>query len=327
MKANSNSDTKLTVVPVRGARSGLNFQIHNLAQTCAELGSAIAVDGSDGLISEAGIDDLGLEAGGLDHYFADLNRLLHSPRNAAMVWSRADDHVDPECWTALGLKQSDELSSVLAVPNALDFWRSIGIERAVQYQADTARSAAARCQELWGQTDTLAVPGDESSVLVALPDVLAADDVDLSKHLLREHGTKVSECVIDNKEYIQIKPAVYNTALDFELVVTAIKSAAAAAEARKPGAAEHEDGPTSCVVYRSDVRGMYLYVRNAGQVTAPTEQLADVLDVLVSVKPTGVQLDLTQDKKLGHGGRTGDLRKRLAKKGYFIARIAKDSNY
>ena len=100
------------------------------------------------------------------------------------------------------------------------------------------------------------------------------------------------------------------------------RAATSAAVAAQSAGGGLNDGPASCVVYRSQQRkGMYLYVQNAAALVEPSKKLSDVLALLGPLVDCGITIDLTSDSKpLGQGGTTTDVRQRLKASGFYLCR-------
>jgi uncharacterized protein YcgL (UPF0745 family) len=163
------------------------------------------------------------------------------------------------------------------------------------------------------------------------------------RHLITRHGfhTHTVQGLVDVGEeaaeaktdsecaappvWMQIKPHVHNSVEQFEELAEAVKlfaqerAAASAAAALRGGSGDK--GPASCVVYRSEQRvGMYLYVQDGKALEEPGQKLADVLALLGPLVDCGVSIDLTESRRLGQGGTTEDVRKRLGSSGFYLCR-------
>ena len=99
---------------------------------------------------------------------------------------------------------------------------------------------------------------------------------------------------LDGRLWLRLSAGIYNTKEDYKKVAVAVQRLQNREIAELEGVITG-DGPLSCVVYRSESKGVYLYVENDDSLLTPGDKLASLLDLIEPLVSTGVTVDLVED--------------------------------
>ena len=135
----------------------------------------------------------------------------------------------------------------------------------------------------------------------------------------KEYGVSCSVVGLDGRLWLRLSAGIYNTKEEYKKVAVAVQRLQNREIAKLEGVITG-DGPLSCVVYRSESKGVYLYVENDDSLLTPGDKLASLLDLIEPLVSTGVTVDLVEDRKLGQGGTAHELRRRLKGSEFYMCR-------
>ena len=195
-----------------------------------------------------------------------------------------------------------------------------------------------------GGTALLPIDSDSSGstiALVVLPAPLQAGQEASAARIrwvesaLLEWGVRCTVVPLQGLLWLQLSAHVYrDTAAEAATVVSALSKLADSEHARQQEALRrrrlglgdvlaNDSAPVACVVYKSLRSSMYVYVEDAAALERLPQRLAVVLGAL---EPCGVAIELgaaDSARSLAGGSTTvGEVRRRLAKVGYFMSRAA-----
>lgn len=342
------------------ATTGARLPVDELVDLCASRGAFTIVDGSHAMGVEAGT---AAAVAAADVFVADLHQWLGAPRAVTMLHDRRRGYDDDDHHSAVIVQSqtscaADDFSAALAVPTLLDYWRTIGFQRAHAHCCSLLEESVAACQREWAAFATSEAGGlppgtpfvpmsaslsGATAALVRLPQPLqpiapcdgsaSADALRVQHELLRTHSVQCEVIPLGGQLWAQLTAHVVTSSRDMEPLTRAVGELAAREQRRRRDAAEAapaadaatDKGPCSCVVFKSAGRRvpMYVYVEDEAALQCLPPQLTAALEPLTAC---GVTVELRgdspeQDERMVGGVITrSELRRRLGTSGYYVAR-------
>lgn len=226
--------TRLAIVDHVSSPLAVVLPVAEIAALCANRGVPVLIDGAHA----PGMLALDLDALGADWYTGNGHKWLYAPKGAAFLWTAparaAATHplVISSQWGQGYAREFDwtgtrDTSAWLAVPAALDFFESLGVERARAYMHGLAAEAARLLASRTG-TQPLAPPGMFAAmVTLPLPASFGADASAveaLHRLLVDRYRVEVPLHVIDGRLALRISAQVYNEIRDYERLGDALRA-------------------------------------------------------------------------------------------------------
>jgi isopenicillin-N epimerase len=222
--------TRLVIADHVSSPLAIVHPVRRLAALCGERGALLLVDGAHA----PGMLDLRIEATGADWYVGNCHKWLMAPKGSAFLWAaphrRAELHplAISNRWGQGFSAEFDwtgtrDPSAWLAVPAAVAFLRSLGLERYRGRIAALARDAARGLAHAWG----VAVPAPEpmfaAMVTVPLPEALAGRGARVLHDALWDRWRiEVPVLDFDHRMWVRISGQIYNELADYEMLGSAV---------------------------------------------------------------------------------------------------------
>ena len=222
--------TRLVVLDHIASPTGLVFPVKRLAALARARGARVLVDGAHA----PGQVALDLPALGADWYSGNCHKWLFAPKGCGFLWARrgAQGNIHPPVishgygsgftaefdWTG-----TRDFSAWLAVPDALDFFTSLGPAGLRAHNHRLVLAAAGRMAGAWG-TALDGAPGLHGSMIaVRLPDALQRSDPrELMAELLARHRIVAAVNPIDGVLWARISAQAYNVPADYARLASAV---------------------------------------------------------------------------------------------------------
>ena len=234
------SKTKLLVLDHIASPTGLIFPVKRIATLARARGARILIDGAHA----PGQIELDIPALGVDWYAGNCHKWLYAPKGCGFLWAssgprrgagfNAQAAIHPPVishgygkgfaaefdWTG-----TRDFSAWLAVPDALDFLRSLGPARVRAYCHRLAVRKAEEISHAW-QTSCDGPPALHGSLIaIRLPDRLQRRDPRLlMKEWMTRHRVVVPLMPDGGVLWARISAQVYNDARDYERLISIVCS-------------------------------------------------------------------------------------------------------
>lgn len=225
--------TRLAVIDHISSPLSLVYPVETLVKLCRERGVRVLVDGAHA----PGMLPLNLEEIGADWYTGNCHKWLYSPKGSAFLWATAEAQalLHP---LAISLRLGEGFTAEfdwtgtkdptpwLAVPSAVEFFRSLGLDAARRYMHELAMGAAEKLAQAWGTS----LPSPErmlaAMVSIPLPDKAErtlADAKRLHDRLWEHHRIEVPVQCIGGRLWARISGQVYNQPEDYDPLADAAR--------------------------------------------------------------------------------------------------------
>lgn len=219
-----NRRTKLVVLDHIASPTGLIFPVKRLAALARARGAKVLVDGAHA----PGQIALDIPSLGVDWYSGNCHKWLFAPKGCGFLWARrgSQEGIHPPVishgygkgfteefdWTG-----TRDFSAWLAVPDGLDFFRSLGAKRVRAYCHALAARKAEEISGAW-QTPCDGPPELHGAMMaIRLPRHLQRrDPVQLMAEWGRRHRVVVPAMAIDGVLWARISAQVYNAPGDYQ---------------------------------------------------------------------------------------------------------------
>ena len=225
-----NRRTRLLVLDHISSPTGLIFPVKRLAAAAHARGARVLVDGAHA----PGQIDLDIPSLGVDWYAGNCHKWLFAPKGCGFLWARrgAQDGIHPPVishgygkgyaaefdWTG-----TRDFSAWLAVPDGLDFFRSLGPERVRAYCHALATRKAEEISDAWHTHCDGPAQLHGSMIAIRLPDRFRRRDPrQLMSEWLTRHRVFVAAMAVDGALWARVSAQVYNVPEDYERFQRAI---------------------------------------------------------------------------------------------------------
>ena len=225
-----NRRTKLLVLDHIASPTGLIFPVKRIAALARARGAKVLIDGAHA----PGQIDLDIPSLGVDWYAGNCHKWLYAPKGCGFLWARrsAQSGIHPPVishgygkgfsaefdWTG-----TRDFSAWLSVPDALDFYRSLGPARIKAYCHGLAVRKGTEISLAWQTPCDGPAALHGSLIAIRLPDRLQRLDPRL---LMREWVTRRRVVVPVMPDggvlWARISAQVYNDARDYDRLVSIV---------------------------------------------------------------------------------------------------------
>jgi isopenicillin-N epimerase len=219
-----NERTRLLVLDHISSPTGLIFPVKRLAAAAHARGAHVLVDGAHA----PGQIDLDIPSLGVDWYAGNCHKWLFAPKGCGFLWANrgAQAGIHPPVishgygkgyvaefdWTG-----TRDFSAWLAVPDGLDFFRSLGPERVRAYCHTLATRKAEEISDAWHTHCDGPAQLHGSMIAIRLPDRFRRRD---PRQLMSEWLTRrrffVAAMAVDGALWARVSAQVYNVPEDYE---------------------------------------------------------------------------------------------------------------
>ncbi len=219
--------TRAAVLDHITSASGLVLPVGELVSLCHEAGVPVLVDGAHA----PGQVPLDLEALGADWYTGNAHKWLLAPKGCALLWAREGrqdlhprviSHSYGQGWRAeFGWTGTRDPTPWLALPAALDYLETLGLDVVMEHNRSLAARAGALLAEAWGVE--LPSPPSMRAALCALRcplDLPAEQDhaVALNRWLWDVHRIEVPLIPFLGRLWVRIAAQIYNDLEEYALL-------------------------------------------------------------------------------------------------------------
>lgn len=225
--------TRLLVLDHIASHTGLIFPVKRLAAAARARGAKVLVDGAHA----PGQLALDIPSLGVDWYVGNCHKWLFAPKGSAFLWTRrgAQAGIHPPVishgyekgytaefdWTG-----TRDFSAWLAVPDALDFFNSLGPARVRTYCHKLATLKAEEISNAWQTPVDGRAHLHGSMMAVRLPDRFQRRDPrQLTAEWGERHRIIVPVMPVDGVLWARISAQVYNTPQDYERLLRVVAKA------------------------------------------------------------------------------------------------------
>ncbi len=224
--------TRLAVLDAITSVSALVLPVARLAEACRAVGARVLVDAAHA----PGMIDLDVTALGADWVTGNAHKWLFAPKGCAFLWASeaAKDDLHPTVishgfdqgfanefdWTG-----TRDPTAWLAIPAALDFYRSMGDSALRGRNHALAAMAAHLLAERWGTERGAPDDMTGSMAVIRLPGRRTATreaGQALNDRLWTEHRIEVPAVAIGADLWLRISAQIYNESMDYEYLAMAI---------------------------------------------------------------------------------------------------------
>ena len=222
--------TKLVVLDHISSPTGLIFPVKRLAAAAHARGARVLVDGAHA----PGQIDLGIPSLGVDWYAGNCHKWLFAPKGCGFLWARrsAQAGIHPPVishgygkgfsrefdWTG-----TRDFSAWLAVPDGLDFFRSLGAERVRAYCHALATRKAEEISNAWQTRCDGPAQLHGAMMAIRLPDRLQRrDPVRLMSEWMNHHRVVVPVMPVGSALWARVSAQVYNVPEDYKRLQRAV---------------------------------------------------------------------------------------------------------
>jgi isopenicillin-N epimerase len=199
--------------------------IREMAALCCERGVPVAVDGAHA----PGQIALDVPALGVDWYVGNLHKWAFAAKGTAVIWCAPErqtalhptaiSHALGQGFTAeFDYTGTRDNSAWLAVPAALDYVETLGVEAMRAHNAALAREAGAMLRQAWGSEAAAAPEFCASMVSVRL--CAAGSDRDAARRLAADlaerHHVTAGVMVLGGGLWVRVSAQIYNAVGDYQ---------------------------------------------------------------------------------------------------------------
>jgi isopenicillin-N epimerase len=226
--------TRVLVVEHVTSESALVLPVREIASGCRAKGVRVLVDGAHA----PGALPLDVSSLGVDWYSANLHKWAFTPRASGFLWvapeRREGLHPTVISWgLGQGLSAEFDLtgtrdpSPFLAAPEAIAFFRSLGVEAVRAYNHGLAWEAARHLSRRWGTKLGMEEEMVGTMATVQLPDRMGSTPEDAARlrdALLFEDRIEIQLHAWRDRLWVRVSAQVYNDARDIERLAAAVEA-------------------------------------------------------------------------------------------------------
>ena len=184
------------------------------------------------------VPDLNVPALGADYFCGNLHKWFLSPRGAAFLYVRPGEDPEPLVVShgyGEGFNSNfiwhgaADYSAALALPQLAEWWRNVGLERAISHNANLRREAVDMLAGRWHTEPLTDYGGPRALVRVPFPEGVVMTSADGKALQDRLHFDYAIECpvkTVNGKLYVRISAAVYNEHDDYHRLAQAVEEIA-----------------------------------------------------------------------------------------------------
>ncbi len=224
--------TRLAVLDHVASHGAVVMPIARLIALCREHGVPVLVDGAHA----PGMLDLDIAALDPDWYVGNAHKWLYAPKGCGLLWARAERRADlhpavisnqlDQGYTAeFDWTGTRDPSAWLAVTEALDFFRDLGVDAARRYMRALAEEAAILLVERWGTRR--GAPPAMTGAMVAVqvpgaPEATRESAYALHERLQNDHRVQAPILAIGGALWVRVSAQVYNDMDDYQRLADAL---------------------------------------------------------------------------------------------------------
>ena len=227
--------TRLAIFDLVSSGSAIVMPVTEMARVCRDAGARVLVDGAHG----PGMLDLDLPALQADWVTGNAHKWLFAPRGCALLWAtkeaQRDLHptvishgfeqgfVNEFDWTG-----TRDPTAWLAVPAALDFYRSMGDSALRARNRALAIAAGEMLAQRWGTETGAPAAMAGAMVTVRLPGGLPGTPASaqaVHDGLWQKYHIEVPIMALNETLWVRISAQIYNDLDDYERLATALAKA------------------------------------------------------------------------------------------------------
>ncbi|TMQ63730.1 MAG: aminotransferase class V-fold PLP-dependent enzyme [Candidatus Eisenbacteria bacterium] len=226
--------TRVLIVEHVTSESALVLPVREIASGCRAKGVRVLVDGAHA----PGALPLDVSSLGVDWYSANLHKWAFTPRASGFLWvapeRREGLHPTVISWgLGQGLSAEFDLtgtrdpSPFLAAPEAIAFFRSLGVEAVRAYNHGLAWESARHLSRRWGTKLGMEEQMVGTMATVQLPDRMGSTPEDAARlrdALLFEDRIEIQLHAWRDRLWVRVSAQVYNDVRDIERLAAAVEA-------------------------------------------------------------------------------------------------------
>ena len=226
--------TRVLIVEHVTSESALVLPVREIASGCRAKGVRVLVDGAHA----PGALPLDVSSLGVDWYSANLHKWAFTPRASGFLWvapeRREGLHPTVISWgLGQGLSAEFDLtgtrdpSPFLAAPEAIAFFRSLGVEAVRAYNHGLAWEAARHLSRRWGTKLGMEEEMVGTMATVQLPDRMGSTPEDAARlrdALLFEDRIEIQLHAWRDRLWVRVSAQVYNDVRDIDRLAAAVEA-------------------------------------------------------------------------------------------------------
>ena len=226
--------TRVLIVEHVTSESALVLPVREIASGCRAKGVLVLVDGAHA----PGALPLDVSSLGVDWYSANLHKWAFTPRASGFLWvapeRREGLHPTVISWgLGQGLSAEFDLtgtrdpSPFLAAPEAIAFFRSLGVEAVRAYNHGLAWESARHLSRRWGTKLGMEEQMVGTMATVQLPDRMGSTPEDAARlrdALLFEDRIEIQLHAWRDRLWVRVSAQVYNDVRDIERLAAAVEA-------------------------------------------------------------------------------------------------------
>ncbi|HYR69290.1 MAG TPA: aminotransferase class V-fold PLP-dependent enzyme [Candidatus Dormibacteraeota bacterium] len=226
--------TRVLVLDHVTSESALVLPVREIASRCRAKGVRVLVDGAHA----PGALALDVPSLGVDWYSANLHKWAFTPRASGFLWVAPERHeglhptviswgLDQGLSAEFDLTGTRDPSPFLAAPEAIAFFRSLGVEAVRAYNHGLAWEAARHLSRRWGTKLGMEEEMVGTMATVQLPDRMGSTPEDAARvrdALLFEDRIEVQLHAWRDRLLVRVSAQVYNDLEDIERLAAAVEA-------------------------------------------------------------------------------------------------------
>ena len=226
--------TRVLVLDHVTSESALVLPVREIAPRCRAKGVRVLVDGAHA----PGAIALDVSSLGVDWYSANLHKWAFTPRASGFLWVAPEQHqgihptviswgLDQGLSAEFDLTGTRDPSPFLAVPEAIAFFRSLGVEAVRAYNHGLAWEAAQLLSRRWGTKLGMGEEMVGTMATVPLPDRMGSTPehaAQLRDALLFEDRIEIQLHAWRDRLWVRVSGQVYNDLQDIERLGAAVEA-------------------------------------------------------------------------------------------------------
>jgi len=225
--------TRLIIASHITSPTALTLPVEELCQRAAAAGIAVCIDGPHALAQL----DVSLDSLGCDYYAASCHKWLSAPLGSGFLYvaphRQASVRVPQLSWGRLLPDKpaawyeefiwsgTRDPSCYLAIPDAIDFMQSVGLQTFRQHARDLADYARHRLVDRF-EMPILATPAQRWHVAMAHVPLPPGDAYSLQQALWNKHHIEVPIVDWNGRRWIRVSCHLYNTREQIDLLLDAL---------------------------------------------------------------------------------------------------------
>lgn len=226
--------TRVLVLDHVTSESALVLPVREIAPRCRAKGVRVLVDGAHA----PGAIALDVSSLGVDWYSANLHKWAFTPRASGFLWVAPEQHqgihptviswgLDQGLSAEFDLTGTRDPSPFLAAPEAIAFFRSLGVEAVRAYNHGLAWEAAQLLSRRWGTKLGMGEEMVGTMATVPLPDRMGSTPehaARLRDALLFEDRIEIQLHAWRDRLWVRVSGQVYNDLQDIERLGAAVEA-------------------------------------------------------------------------------------------------------